>query len=293
MRVWAISDLHVDYEENMSWIAQLSQSDYSNDVLLVAGDISDDIGLMERALSLLMKRFGRVFFVPGNHDLWVRKGDAANSVEKFYSVLNCCAKVDVATEPEFIACDENGVTIVPLFAWYVKPEEGDDSLFLPKPGEDPSLGMWVDNYATSWPEMNGHEHVADMFLSMNRQRINGPLQGTVISFSHFLPRQELIFPKGFVPGKTVTNYKDPAPSFNFSRVAGSTRIDEQLRTAGASAHIYGHQHRDRYREIEDVIYISHGLGYPRERERKGIKDSDFLPLLIWECASGFKFYEEY
>jgi Icc-related predicted phosphoesterase len=40
MRVFAISDLHVDYADNAKWVAGLSTSQYLDDILVVAGDVS-------------------------------------------------------------------------------------------------------------------------------------------------------------------------------------------------------------------------------------------------------------
>ena len=39
----------------------------------VAGDISDHIEIVEKVWELLVPRFHRVFFVPGNHDLWTTR----------------------------------------------------------------------------------------------------------------------------------------------------------------------------------------------------------------------------
>ena len=41
------------------------------DVLIVAGDVSDNMDTLRTTLTLLCSKFGWVFFCPGNHDLWV------------------------------------------------------------------------------------------------------------------------------------------------------------------------------------------------------------------------------
>jgi predicted phosphodiesterase len=43
MRVFALSDLHIDYEVNAGWVKSLSSVDYLDDVLILAGDISDKL----------------------------------------------------------------------------------------------------------------------------------------------------------------------------------------------------------------------------------------------------------
>lgn len=70
MRVWAVSDIHTDYAQNLQWVRELADSaggDCRGDVLLVAGDVSDSTETLEKTLSLLAGAFGHVFFVPGNH----------------------------------------------------------------------------------------------------------------------------------------------------------------------------------------------------------------------------------
>src|SRR5882672_3949732 len=71
MRVFALSDLHIDYQVNAKWVADISAFDYRDDVLILAGDVTDKLRLLEWCLSTLARRFRKVLFVPGNHDLWV------------------------------------------------------------------------------------------------------------------------------------------------------------------------------------------------------------------------------
>lgn len=51
----------------------LSNNAYKDDVLILAGDISDDQAVLRSTFQLAVQKFGHVFFVPGNHDLWVRR----------------------------------------------------------------------------------------------------------------------------------------------------------------------------------------------------------------------------
>lgn len=41
--VYAISDLHTDHDENMAWVKGLPRTSKRKDVLVVAGDVSDDM----------------------------------------------------------------------------------------------------------------------------------------------------------------------------------------------------------------------------------------------------------
>lgn len=280
-RIFALSDVHVDSALNRAWMDSLSESDFRRDVLILAGDVSDRMDRLEETLAGLRRRFAGVFFVPGNHELWVRgTGTPGGSLDKLDQVLALCDRLDVRTRPGRTG-NGKGVWIVPLFSWYLKPEEGPDSLYTPKAGEDETLSMWSDDHFVRWPETA--RPAAGYFLSVNERNISREYDAPVISFSHFLPRRELIFgiplPRwlGKLPG-------DPHPAFNFSRVAGCRRLDAQIRRLGSKIHVYGHQHRNRFRQIEGVTYISHCLGYPRERENGHIRGLDRGPRLIWDSG---------
>jgi predicted phosphodiesterase len=285
-RVFALSDLHVDYQENMAWIQALSSEEYTNDALILAGDVSHDLHKLQAALVALCARFAQVFFVPGNHELWVRQQECTDSMAKFWRVIELCTALGVRTSPGKVgaAGGQTGVWVVPLFTWYVQPEEGRDSLFVPKAGEDATLEMWADNYLTMWPALGQGITVAEAFLRLNDVHVYRPYDAPVISFSHFVPRTELIYRTAQESPAADRALRDPHPRFNFSRVAGCAGIEAQIRQLGSMMHIYGHQHRNRYRHIDGVLYISHCLGYPAERARGLVHDIDNTPKLIWDSA---------
>ena len=283
MRIFALSDIHVDYDDNLAWIKNLSSADYTKDTLLLAGDASHDQDTLADALESLRAKFERIFFVPGNHDLWLRTARFNDSMEKLGAVLKLCQKLDVLTNPARIDCggERTGVWIVPLYAWYEKPEESSGSLFVPKMGEDPALKMWADNKEVKWPPFVNGITAAEHFLGLNSRHLDRQYEAAVISFSHFLPRQELMFKTKRKIKKVRPSAADPLPEFNFSRVAGCTGLDEQIRQLGSTVHVYGHQHRNHQHQIDDVFYISHCLGYPQERAKGHISGINNGPKLIW------------
>ena len=278
MRIFAISDVHADYPENMALIQALSGQSHARDTLLLAGDVTDDLAKLARVLGEVREKFAHVFFVPGNHELWLRRGQPGDSVAKFERILRLCDGLGVATRPARVAAGpgDPGAWVVPLLSWYVKPEQGADSLFVPREGDDRSLSMWADEVLTRWPE---HLSVADYFLDMNEPHLEREYDAPVLSFSHFLPRRELMFrsPPLAPPRRTIR--------FNFSRVAGSTRLEAQIRALGSVLHVYGHQHRNRDRVIDGLRYISNCLGYPPERARGEIGESCGSLKLVWDTES--------
>ncbi len=268
MRVFALSDIHVDYQENRSWLLNLSSSEYQEDTLILAGDVSYSLDAIKEALNSLLEKFKNLFFVPGNHDLWIRRSVFSNSLEKFQSLLDMCRSIGVHTRPAELKhrSANDSVWIVPLFSWYVTPEENGSSLFVSRDGIDITRYIWADNHYIKWPFQEDGVTIADYFFQMNEIHLQTQYDEPVISFSHFLPRQDLLFGTEYeeILGSLLKQRKH---WFNFSRVAGSTRLEEQIRQVGSQIHVYGHQHRNHQQRVDGVLYISHCLGYPHERKK--------------------------
>lgn len=278
MRVWAVSDIHVDFQDNERWIFNLSDLDYKDDILLLAGDVCHRFGHLQETLLHLDKKFRQVFFTPGNHDLWIREQNFDNSLAKLKAILNFCETSGIAGGPK----DFDGLRIVPLLSWYSQPSEGDDSLYWPKPGEDAGNRMWSDNYFIKWPNSDRAVKASEHLAAMNELPEPPADKAMIISMSHFIPRKEMMFseyPPRIDPER-IRKY-DRNPQFNFSRVAGSTIIEEQIRRVGAQLHVYGHQHINRDRTIDGVRYIAHCLGYPNERKRGLVRGIEQGLKLIW------------
>jgi predicted phosphodiesterase len=255
MRIFAISDLHTDFRENMQLVEGLSDATYQRDVLIAAGDISDKLDTMKATLALLRAKFRDVFYVPGNHELWVRR-EPQTSVDKFFSVLALCETLAIQTHPAKV----DAVWIVPLFSWYEPQFDVDDS------ADQDSLGGWADFYLCKWPTAVGP--VCDFFLTMNKPRLLA-YDGPVISFSHFLPRRDLL------PGVERLRFK------GLPKVSGCAGLDRQIRSLKARIHVFGHSHISCDRVIDGIRYVQNPLRYPRERgaaafPMKAIADSDGL-----------------
>src|SRR5215510_13601461 len=150
MRVFAVSDVHIDYDENARWLANLSETDYRRDVLMLAGDVSDSVELLEWGLRSLASRFHRVVYVPGNHDLWVRHDRGQTSIDKFHTVCAVAARCGVATTT--LHCGR--LSIVPLLGWY------DYSFGMPA---EHLHAVWMDYRACVWPGALGAADITSYF----------------------------------------------------------------------------------------------------------------------------------
>ena len=275
MRVFAISDVHTDFTENLRLLAGISSHSYRDDALILAGDVSHDAAVLRTTLSLFLERFRYVFFVPGNHELWVRRGEYEHSLQKFDDILRMCESLGVRTVPACVGQGADRVCIVPLFSWYTRPEEGADSLFRERQLSAGEVRLWTDDYLIKWP---AGLRPAQFFHDLNEGRVSAAYEASLVSFSHFVPRADLMLPSA---DETPLQPDPRARSFNFSRVAGSTLIEQQIRTLGSRVHVYGHQHRNRRRRCEGIWYVSNCLGYREERDRGSLLSPPTIVREVW------------
>lgn len=239
VKVFAISDLHVDYAVNSRWVANLSTTQYRDDVFIIAGDVSDSLQLLEWTLKAMAARFKKVLYVPGNHELWVVRDDrATTSLAKFADV---CAVVE-QSGASMRSFNDDGLSIVPLLSWY------DYSFGQPsKELHD----IWMDYRACRWPS---HFNVCDVAAHFEKLNDTTPEVGSesVITFSHFLPRIDLM--PDYIPKEKRILYP----------VLGTARLDRQIRKLKPKIHVYGHSHVNRRVHIDGVTYVNNAFGYPRE-----------------------------
>ena len=239
MKVYAISDLHIDYEENRQWVYNLSQSEYKDDILVLAGDVTDDIPSIEKVFLFLKKCFREVFYVPGNHDLWAFRHNGMNSLEKFEFIKRIAKNSGIRSEPgEF-----GPLSIVPLFAWY-------DYSFGP-PSDDLKY-QWSDYRACKWPDGFNEKKVTRYFISLNENFLTCKNR-FIISFSHFLPRVDLM--PHYIPQSK--RYIYPA--------LGTHQLELQIRRLTPQIHIYGHSHVNVNIKKDNITYINNAFGYPHEK----------------------------
>lgn len=280
LRVFVLSDLHTDYSENMTWVKGLSTVKHKKDVLLVAGDVAETYNNFVVTMSILKDRFEHVFYVPGNHDLWCRseKDDYRDSLEKLNELLGACRRIGVETNPMVI----DGLGIIPLFSWYHESFDREKDITGIR---IPSLEMVCkDFHACKWPRELFDKDTSlalyfDIMNNKNQVAINEIQRqcNQIISFSHFLPRQELC------PEKRMLFYP------NLPKIIGSDFLEARLRSihnvevqgSSSACHVFGHTHFCWDVVLDGIRYVQAPLAYPRERRRRMNGGEDWLPFCVY------------
>lgn len=221
-----------------------------------------------------------MFFVPGNHDLWCRREiqPSLGSLEKLEKLLNACQRLGIETKPKII--DDLG--IIPLFSWYHESFDKEEDI---RGFRIPPLEMACkDLYACRWPSdlMNEEASLALYFDAMNDKNQDAVKEikltcSHIISFSHFLPRQELC------PEKRMLFYP------HLPKIIGSDFLESRIRSIhldvteerAFGCHAFGHTHFCWDAILEGIRYVQAPLAYPRERKRRMNGGEDWLPFCIY------------
>eukprot|EP00928_Gymnodinium_smaydae_P042732 TRINITY_DN28738_c0_g1_i1.p1 TRINITY_DN28738_c0_g1~~TRINITY_DN28738_c0_g1_i1.p1 ORF type:complete len:407 (+),score=63.38 TRINITY_DN28738_c0_g1_i1:143-1222(+) len=295
VRLWAVSDIHTDIPDNAEWVNSLSDTAYQHDALILAGDVSEDLDILEATLTALRQKFRYLFFTPGNHDLWLLKGEqkSPDSLAKLQHILELCQRLDVATGARRIAAGESeqhGIWVCPLLSWHHQSFDTEPDL---EGWEIPSAEqVMVDYHACRFPSPLSmlDESVARAVDALNDGAVLGPAANAMreqrlpgeplVTFSHFLPRVELSLEKRFLMAPQLP------------KASGSRFLGDRVRALAPDVHIFGHTHFGWDAVHDGVRYIQAALAYPNERRARwpslAIGDLGCAgPLLLWSSESGF------
>lgn len=243
--LWAVSDLHAAVKRNLALIDEIQPHDPA-DWLIVAGDVAERNGLVLEVLNRLRKRFAKVIWVPGNHELFAAAGDRLRGKDKYAALVEGLRRIDVLT-PEDPYPVFGGVTVVPLFTLYdysFRPPEFTVEQAVEaahKRGvvlsDEVMIAPHVDIRAWCWDRLA---------YSVNRlSRVQGP----TILVNHWPlvaePTKDLLFPE-------------------IALWCGTRHTRAWPQRYNATQVIYGHLHMPGTITVEGVQHHEVSLGYPRE-----------------------------
>ncbi|MEV6841872.1 metallophosphoesterase [Actinoplanes sp. NPDC051411] len=255
----AVSDLHVSYEENRR-IADRIEPGSDGDWLIVAGDVGEIFGDIERTLRGLRERFARVIWAPGNHELWTHPRDPIQSrgEQRYRELVRMCRDNDVDTPEDdypIWAGPDGPVAVAPLFQLY-------DYTFR-APGTHTKKESLEKAYAA------GVVCTDEMLLHPDPYPDRESWCGARIAYTE--SRLEAIS----VPTVLVSHWplvRQPTEVLYFPEFAqwcGSERTADWHVRFRAVAAVYGHLHIPRSTVYDGVPFEEVSLGYPREWGRRG------------------------
>lgn len=276
MKLWAVSDLHLRHEANRRALQELAA--HPEDWLILAGDTGEAPEHLELALDVLSRRFARVVWVPGNHDLWTSPTDRSGLAgeAKYRRLVELCRAYGAVTPedpypvwPGPVGGGEGAaagagrpVRIAPLFLLYdytfgpdgVPPERAvewamehevlcaDEALLRPDPW--PSRQAWC----------------AERCRRTEERLARATRDGTeLVLVNHWPLRRDLaILPA--VP--------------RFAVWCGTRRSEDWHLRFNARAVVFGHLHIPQTKQRDGVRFEEVSFGYPRNWQgRRTLEDA--------------------
>ncbi|WP_328563820.1 metallophosphoesterase [Streptomyces coelicoflavus] len=270
-KLWAISDLHIGYEENRALVERM-HPESGDDWLLVAGDVAETVADVRWALGTLADRFRRVVWVPGNHELWTHPRDpvALRGVARYEHLVEMCRELGVTTpeDPYPVWEGAGGPAVVaPLFLLY-------DYSFLPPgcatkaDGLEYAHGTGVvctDEYLLHPDPYPSRGAWCRARVAETERRLAGiPADLPVIPVNHYPlhrhPTDVLWYPE-------------------FAMWCGTSLTADWHRRFRVDTMVYGHLHIPRTTWHEGVRFEEVSVGYPREWRKRSGPPGRLRPIL--------------
>jgi hypothetical protein len=263
MRLFAISDLHLASAPNQQALEDLPV--YSDDWLIVAGDVAEKFETLEWAFGLLTLKFAHVLWVPGNHELWAIPGrdpEEPRGVARYRQLVEIARRHGISTPEDPLVRwpgpvpadlpDADQVILAPLFLLY-------DYSFRPAHVSLDDVVSWAEethNVCSDELLLSPEPHNSRIAWCRERLKLTDrrlsdeiPDGAATILINHWPFRQDLVrIPR--VP--------------RFTPWCGTTATVEWHVRHRAYSAISGHLHTRRTDVIDGTRFEEVSLGYPRQ-----------------------------
>ncbi|WP_431948131.1 metallophosphoesterase family protein [Micromonospora marina] len=257
----AISDLHVVHAENKAVVERL-RPERDGDWLVVAGDVGEFVGDIEWALGLLSRRFAKVIWAPGNHELWTPREDPIQlrGDARYQHLVQLCRGLGVITpEDPYPVWDPRGddpVLIAPLFLLY-------DYTFRPP-------GTYTKEQALARAHEAGVVCTDEILLHPDPY----PTRDAWCRARLALTERRLTAERNGLPTVLVNHFplvREPTRILRYPEFAqwcGTEATADWHVRFDARVAVYGHLHIPRTTWYDGVRFEEVSVGYPREWRRR-------------------------
>jgi 3',5'-cyclic AMP phosphodiesterase CpdA len=254
VNLWAISDLHVGFEENRRAVEAMSAR--PDDWLILAGDTGETPAHLDFVLRTLVPKFAQVIWTPGNHDLWTPASlpRERRGVAHYERLVKLCRSYGVLTPEDAYAVwpgDGPRTAIVPTFLLY-------DYSFRPDDVRAEDAVAWAaahdvrcadEDLLDPSPYASRQEWCAAR-LELTRTRLAAiPPDTRIVLVNHWPLRYEHGIPPR-IP--------------RFSIWCGTRATETWHQEFPLDVVVYGHIHLRSTRRVEGVAFEEVSLGYPRQ-----------------------------
>jgi predicted phosphodiesterase len=257
LKLYAISDLHLANKINFQALEALPP--HPHDWLILAGDIGEAEEYLKLALIILVSRFNRLIWVPGNHDLWMLPShpQQIRGEARYQRLVSICRDFGILTpEDPYVLWpgEDRDYLLVPMFLLY-------DYSFRPHhiPAEkavewaaesgvvctDEEL-LFTDPYPSPAAWCAQRCQYTEERLKKESLKKNPP---SMVFINHFPLREDMAQLRRFP---------------RFSLWCGTRRSEDWHTRFPVSVVVYGHMHMRGTHYRDGVRFEEVSLGYPRD-----------------------------
>jgi 3',5'-cyclic AMP phosphodiesterase CpdA len=251
----ATSDLHVTHQGNRDIIEGIHPR-HDDDWLIVAGDVAESTEAIEWALDLLVNRFAKVIWTPGNHELWTvgREPDAPRGVARYQELVRLCRRLGVVTPEDDYPVwetDAESFVVAPLFLLYDYSFRDPGTSLAAAMERAYAVGLVFNDEHLLHPDpfASRQEWCAHRVELTERRLAAIPTDQRTVLVSHFPLHR----------GPT-TMLRHP----HLAMWCGTELTADWHTRFRAAAAVYGHLHIPVTLEYDGVRFEEVSLGYPRE-----------------------------
>jgi 3',5'-cyclic AMP phosphodiesterase CpdA len=254
VNLWAISDLHVGYEDNRRAVDALEPM--PDDWLILAGDTGETPAHLDFVLKSLVPRFAQVIWTVGNHDLWTPQSlpQERRGVAHYERLVRLCRSYGVLTpEDPYAVWPGAGprTALVPTFGLYDYSFRPDD---IPEPhavawAADAGVRCADEDLLDPSPHDSRQAWCAARIADTEQRLAQIPEDTRIILVNHW----PLLYEHGVPP-------RIP----RFSIWCGTAATSDWHRRYRVDTVVYGHLHLRSTRQRDGVTFEEVSLGYPRQ-----------------------------
>lgn len=275
LKIAAVSDLHVQpdtTDDRLLSEIRRRVEEIDPDVFVMAGDISDRIGVLAKALGLLHIEGPDNLFVPGNHDIWFEENGGPGSREKYSQILGEICKergFQYLPDAPYISDD---LAFIGSMGWYDYSFRSED-MDIPiedYEGKEHKGAVWYDLFRVDWRFTD--REATELF--------NRRIQYDIDSLPDAIER--IVYVSHHLPFRELTTYKNRFPWDFHSAFMGATSTGEILKEdRRVILSISGHSHIRSLIEVGGLTAITVPLGYGRPAQEDL---SDFVKSAVAEIT---------